>query len=142
PAITTGNMSSLGITLSDLRNIHSIVGLQLYILRCVLALDHILVIEGEPGSRAIRVLPQHINRFLLRKIAEAAGHGEGIENRRRISQRVKTWFRHLSQNIEFLAVDLLYDYCNFRLGNVTLEPLRYRQLELMRSFSGGLYFSH
>src|SRR2546428_8218758 len=61
PAITTGNMSSLGITLSDLRNIHGIVGLQLYILRCVLALDHILVIEGEPGSRAIRVLPQHIN---------------------------------------------------------------------------------
>src|SRR6266571_8872208 len=57
-----------------------IAWLEFYILLRILAGDDRSVVERKTRLGTIAILPQHINRLLLGKIAEATGKRNGIQN--------------------------------------------------------------
>src|SRR5579872_2029055 len=70
--------------------------LELHVLFQFLALDDVLVVEGQLRLGSVRVLAEHVDRFLLREIPEAAGNRDRIQHRGRAGQRIRTRARHHS----------------------------------------------
>src|SRR6202167_5137412 len=105
----------------SLRNNDRVPRLQLNVLGRTLGFDDFLVVERNPGLAAVGILPQNVNGFLLGEITEATGQRNRVQHRRRIRDHMRSRSCRLSQNVEFLAVDLLNHDRNFRLRNKTLQ---------------------
>src|SRR4051794_26090554 len=57
------------------RDIDGIARFEPDVLLRIFALDHVLVVERQPGCTSISRLADHIDRLLLRKVAEPACYG-------------------------------------------------------------------
>src|SRR3989442_451699 len=77
------------------RDYDGIALLEFYILLGILALDDFSVVEWKTRLGTIAILPQYINRLLLGKIAEATGKCNGVQNRGRVGNQIRTGLRYL-----------------------------------------------
>src|SRR5581483_10977526 len=123
------------------RNHDCVVGLELDVLRRVATLHHVLVVEWETELLAIGSVAKHIDVFLFGKITKATGECDGVNNRQWFGQREGSRFHHHPEHIELLALDLLHDHRNFRLGDEVLQLGLDLGFQLLGRFAAGLEFT-
>ncbi len=118
-----GQVPDLAAPSPQLRNHHRVAGLQTDVLLRILPFDHFFVIEWDLLLRSVRGLAKNINRFLLCKVFETAGHRNGIEHRGRTRQQISAGSSHHTQDVHLLTLAIGNDDGNFGLGDKVLQAL-------------------
>src|SRR5215472_19177576 len=103
-----------------------------------LTLQEIVVVDAYFFARPIRFDANDIHFFGLRKITEASGECNGVQNGYRMAELKRAWLLHFADHIEPLALGLLNDHGDLRMLQILFQVLRNRVLNLPSSQSGNV----